>query len=125
MSTFMLPSGTPAPSSPAIGVTADGVVAYGEMDEEYWDIIPGVNPATGEPDSRYDGRVKSSVPIRRYDEAIHSAPDPTKPQLIEAVRSSDLIVARDLGIGLSQLAEDERLRRQADQLRRELFPGGN
>src|SRR5882762_627263 len=121
---FPIPS-TPAPSSPSSGVTEDGVTTWGEMDEECWEVIPGINPMTGEPDGRYDGTVRVSVHVNRLEDAIHAVPSPSEPQLVTATRSSDLMVAQDLGIGLSQLAEDERLRRQADQLRRGLFLGEN
>lgn len=116
----MIPT-APKPSSPRIGLVDGEVQMYGEMDEECWDIIPGINPSTGEADSRYDGRVKTSVHVHRIEEAVHATPNPSEPQLITATRSSDFMIAQDLGVGLSQLAEDDRLRRQADQLRRELF----
>lgn len=81
------------------------------------ELIPGIDPKTGEPDSRYDGRITDAVGITRTD-AVHPAPNPRQPGLL--LRSSDLVIANDLGVGLADLAEDQRLRSQADEIRRGL-----
>lgn len=99
------------------GVGDDGVVSYGPILEP--EHIPGIDPATGQPDGRFDGTVTVAVTMQRTPE-VRPTPNPNGSHLVEAVRSSDLMIARDLGVGLADLAEDERLRTQAAELRRSL-----
>lgn len=107
-------------TSAVVDIAPDGTKSYGELDDAYTEVIPGVNPETGEPDGRYDGRITVSVPIGRAGEAVHPSPNPQVPGLVEVVRPSALVFARDLGVGLAEYAEDERLREQAAQIRRSL-----
>lgn len=99
------------------GLAEDGVIAYGEVLKP--EHIPGIDPATGKPDSRFDGHVTSVVTVNRSPQ-VQLTPDPRNQGLVEAVRSTDLLVARDLGVGLADLVEDARLQAQAGELRRSM-----
>lgn len=99
-------------STPA-GITEDGVVVYDTIRPEAQQRIAGVNPATGLPDDRFAGTITAAVPIGRLADALHPTPSPAAPQLVAATRASDLFIARDLGVGLAELAASNRLDRDA------------
>lgn len=122
MTGFALDPMLPAPTSPLLGIAEDGVPVYGEMDDAYVETIPGINPATGEPDGRYDGRITAAAPIRRAPEAAHPEPDPNGLLVAQQPRASELVIARELGVGLADIYEQERLRRQATEARRAFDP---
>jgi hypothetical protein len=115
---FPLPS-APTPSSAPTGVTEDGVVTFGIMDADYQELIPGYDPITGERDPTRDGRITVSVPMRT-EGPFHPEADPHAPKLLGP--ASDLIIARDLDVGLADLFADEKLRAQAVEARRALDP---
>ncbi len=107
----------PAPSWSGWQVRDDGTREHQEFGPSEQEYIRGIDPATGKPDSRFDGTVTCAAPLSRTP-AVHPAPDPSG--LVEVARSSDLMIARDLGVGLGQLVEDDRLRSQAAEIRRSL-----
>lgn len=105
--------------SPHVATRDDHTYEYGELASNHQERIEGIDPATGKPDSRFDSTITVSVPAQRTP-AVHDCRPPAPDRLVEAVRSTDLLIARDLGVGLAELAEDERLRSQAAELRRSL-----
>lgn len=96
----------------------NGAATWLELDSAEQEHIPGVDPDTGKRDGRYDGRITASVPIELRGK-VDPVSDPRRPQLVEAVRSTELLIAPDLGTGLASLATKERRGRiEAGALRR-------
>lgn len=108
-------------------VRDDGTIEYPALPASEQEHVPGIDPATGKPDSRFDGTITAAAPITLVARGLHPQPPPpdhpaARGALVTATRPTDLLVAQDLDQGLSLLAEDERLRAQAAELRRSLDP---